>query len=138
MSVLIFFFFLFTVQSFQSHDGSSNAVYLLSPSVILPTSVMMFTDVSVFLSLHVVNPPSPSLSPKRALLLPQCDTPPLGPFFPYHQSKSVIYHSANFVFHPLPKHSWHKSEPTLYRGCANTTVLYATKQCNTNQAKHSL
>lgn len=120
-------------------------VDLLSPTVILPASVMMFTDVSLCssLSLHVVNVPLPSvrilgssLSPKRALFLPQCDSISLllSAPFPYitgQLSRCQLCISSTSQT-PLAQ-----SEPTLYRGCADTTVLYATKQCNT-QAKHSL
>lgn len=91
----------------------------------------------VCLSLHVVSLsvriPRPSLSPKRALSClrmtpPHSSSPPIF-FFSYHNTKPVIYHAANFVFHALPQTLLAQSEPVLYRGCADTMVLYATKQC---------
>lgn len=74
--LLLLFFFPFYFSSFQSHSSSGfmkNAMFMcLSPSVILPASVMTFTDVSLCLcpSLRVVKLSfslSVSLSPKRAL-----------------------------------------------------------------------
>lgn len=108
-----------------------NAVLIcLSPSVILPASVMMFDDVSWCFCpyLRVVN-----LSLSVSSVLPFHQSVPflclsvtrpnssscssLSPFS-YHMSKSVIYHVAKFVIHPHPKHSWHSlslycTEPVL-------------------------
>lgn len=112
-------------------------VYLLSPSVMLPASVMMFTDVSSCFFLPSrreslsVRTLRPSLSPKRALFLPQCDSISLllsAPFSYHRKSKSVIYHVANFVFHPLLKHLWHSL--SLHCSQAVPTQQFYMQQSN--------
>ncbi len=137
------FFFLFTVQVSKVLGVQALWKMLcLSPSVILLASAMTFTD--VFLSLpscreslfvHILRP---SLSPKRALLCFSV-TPSrssLLSLFKYHASK-VTYHVANFVFHPFPKHFWHKLSLYCTEAVPTQQFYMQQKQCNT-QAKHSL
>lgn len=101
-----------------------------SPSVILPASVMVFTD--VFLSLpsccefRVLRP---SLSPKCALLcffVTQSYSSSLSLF--HITCQKVIYHVANFVFHPHPKQFWHRLN--LYFTEAVPTQQFYMQQSN--------
>lgn len=113
MFVLICLIFSFYCLNFQSHRGSGfmkSVVFIcLSPSMILPASIVLFTDVSLCFcpSLHL--PLSVSniryLYRGVPLRLTLSHSSSLSLF--HVTLKSVNYHIAKFVFHPLPKHFWH-------------------------------
>lgn len=147
MSVLICltFFFLCTVEvsKVMGDQALWKMLFIcLSPSVILPASVMMFTDVSLSPPPpYVVNLSSvlilrPSLSPERALSLSQRDSISSLLLLLSHVKISDLSR-CQICISSTSQTLLAQSEPILYRGCADTTVLYATNQCNT-QAKHSL
>lgn len=135
MSVLIslfFFFGPFYCLSFQSHGSSGflrNAPFTVSlrDAVSLCISVLPFPS---WMSLCLC-PPSFTFT-KACPSLPQHDSVSLllPVPFSYHMSKSVIRNVAKFVFPSTFQTLLAQSEPLLYRDCADTTVLYATKQCN--------
>lgn len=131
--LLLLFFSLFYFSSFQSHSSSGfmkNAVFMcLSPSVILPASVMTFTDVSLCLcpSLRVVKLSfslSVSLSPKRALRCLSV-TPSLCLFHVTGKNRWLITLPTLYTSTP-PKHFWHRRS-LCWGGSADTTLLYGNK-----------
>lgn len=136
-----FFCSSFYCSSFQSHGSSTlclSAVSLGGPLLLQSWCSRMCLRVSVPPFTSWISPPCPSLSPKRALFLPQCDSISLllsAPFSTYHISKSVIYHVANFVFHPLPKHSWHSLR--LHCTEAVPTQQFYMQQSNATQTRLS-
>lgn len=96
MSIALFF--LFTVQVSKVTGVQAAVSLCLPPSVVLPASVLMFTDVSSCfgLYLHDVNHSlslSSLLSPSPICAVPRLDI---------SKSKSETYHVANFVFHRFP------------------------------------
>lgn len=78
----------------------------------------------------------PSLSPERALSLSQRDSISSLLLLLSHVKISDLSR-CQICISSTSQTLLAQSEPILYRGCADTTVLYATNQCNT-QAKHSL
>lgn len=103
----------------------------LSPSVVLPASAMMFTDVSSYfcLSLHVVDLCLyPSLSPKRALLC-LIVTPSLPSSSSRFISQVTIcdLSRCQLCISTLPKLFWHRLSLYCRVDCADTTVLYGNK-----------
>ena len=100
------FFLLFTVSKVMGVSEKC-CVYLLSPSVMLPASVLMFTDVSscFCLSLHVVNL---SLSVPSVLHFHQS--------VPFSCLSVTPSHSSSRPLFPITKNlnQWFITLPTLY------------------------
>lgn len=74
------------------------------------------------LMLWTLYPYPPSFTFTKACpSLPQCDSISLilSVPFSFHMPQSVIYHDANFVFHPLHKHCWHRL--SLQRLCRHNS-----------------
>lgn len=139
--LLLLFFSPFYFSSFQSHSSSGfmkNAMFMcLSPSVILPASVMTFTDVSLCLC------PSPSCC-KALFLFVRITFTKACPSLPQRDSISVFFTSLVRIG------EWSRCQLCILQHLPNisgtdrafaaealpTQHFYmATKQCNSTLAK---